>query len=201
MKKIVLLLILSILALTACGEGQATEAPEEAASYPVQPTNTADVSTPPADEYQEVIVDEPYDEEPMEEPGFALLFNDFLIEMNQEITYVLSALGEPLDVLEVPSCAFDGMDRVFRYPGVQIHTYPVGDDDLIHTISIRDDSIPTTEGRLFLGSNLQAMFDAYGDEYVHETGMYTFTRGQTTLQFFIDDGIIRDITYGFIIEQ
>jgi len=201
MIKLVILLISAIFALTACGDGQAVNAPEETTPVPEQSSNAADVSTPPDNEIPEVDTPEPIDEEPAEEPDFALLFNDFLIEMDQDITYVISALGEPLNIFEAPSCAFDGIDRVFLYPGVQLHTYPVGDDDFIHTISIRDDSLRTTEGRVVLGSSLQTMLDAYGDEYVHETGMYTFTRGRTTLQFFIDDGIVTGITYGFIIEQ
>jgi len=199
--KLVIPLILAIFALTACGDGQAVNAPEEPTPVPEQASNAADVTAPPDNEVPEVNTPEPIDEEPAEEPDFALLFNDFLIEMHQDITYVISALGEPLNVFEAPSCAFDGIDRVFLYPGVQLHTYPVGDDDFIHTISIRDDSLRTTEGRVVLGSSLQTMLDAYGDEYVHETGMYTFTRGRTTLQFFIDDGIVTGITYGFIIEQ
>jgi len=194
-----------MLALTACGGGQSVTVPEEPAPVPEQSNNESEMNAPLINENPEVNidepVDEPIDEEPAEDSDFALLFNDFLIDMGQDISYVISALGEPLNVFEAPSCAFDGIDRVFLYPGVQLHTYPVGDDDLIHTISIRDDSLRTTEGGIFLGSSLQAMLDAYGDEYVHETGMYTFTRGQTTLQFFIDDGIITGITYGLIIEQ
>ena len=203
MIKLIILLIFAMLSLTACGGGQPDDAPvdEDPASALEQPSNGADENAPPVNDAPEENTLEPIYESPTEEPDFALLFNDFLIEMGQNITYVISALGEPLNIFEAPSCAFDGIDRVFLDPGVQLHTYPVGDDDLIHTISIRDDSLRTTEGRLVLGSSLQAMLEAYGDEYEHETGMYTFTRGQTTLQFFIDDGIITGITYGLIIEQ
>jgi len=31
--------------------------------------------------------------------------------------------------------------------------------------------------------------------------MYTFTRGLTTLEFYVEDDIVLGITYGFILEQ
>jgi len=127
---------------------------------------------------------------------FSFKMGDVLIEMDQDITYVIERAGEPTGIFEAPSCAFDGIDRIFAYPGVQIYTYPDGDNDLIHTIAFFDDTIRTTEGGLRLGSGLQAVFDTYGDDYIFDSGMYTFNRGLTRLEFLVEDDIVIGISYG-----
>jgi len=126
---------------------------------------------------------------------FSFKMGEVNIEMDEDISAIIGKLGEPLGILEQPSCAFDGTDRIFSYPGVQIYTYPKGDADHIHTIGFFDDSVFTTEGKIRLGSNIQAAIDAYGNDYKYETGMYTFTRGLTFLEFLVDDDIIIGITY------
>ena len=202
MKKTVLILIiliaLSAFALTACG-GEPTEAPpsppqqEEAAASPPETANSGEENDPGLPEE---------DDEPQAIPDFAFKMGDVLIEMDKDIEDVLEKLGEPQGIFEQESCAFDGIDRIFGYPGVQIHTYPKGDRDFIHTVSLRDDSHKTTEGGIRNGDDIQKALDAYGDDYTYNTGVYKYTRGLTTLEFFTeDDTIIRGITYGFIIEM
>jgi len=136
-------------------------------------------------------------ENPQNPSVFSFKFGDVVIEMNENMSNVIGKLGEPLGVLEAPSCAFDGTDRIFSYPGVQIYTYPVDDDDFIHTIGFFDDSVYTTEGKIRLGADIQDVIDVYGDNYKYETGMYTFTRGSTFLEFLVDDDIVIGITYRY----
>jgi len=132
---------------------------------------------------------------------FYFKVGNVLIEMDQDITYVLSSLGEPpRGSVERPSCAFDGMDIIYGYDGFDIYTYPKGDGNHVHTINFESDSPVTSEGGIYMGVNLQDVFDAYGTEYEYNNGMYTFTRGLTTLQFYAENDIVWGITYGFIIE-
>ncbi|MCL2416176.1 MAG: hypothetical protein FWD01_05105 [Defluviitaleaceae bacterium] len=180
-KKLLFVAALAIFALSACN-GSA----EETESTTVETVGTA-VGTQNATENVAVPA------------WFSLPVNGFVIELNQDIQIVLNNLGEPLGMFEAPSCAFDGIDRIFSFPGLQIHTYPVGDNDFVHTISIRDDSISTTNG-IYLGSGFADMLEAYGTDYIEEFGMYTFTNGRYTLEFFVENDIIMGITYGFIIE-
>jgi len=198
MRKLFLLLILALFILTACGNGQPGPDPEP---EPGQPGSEPAANVPPAADTTPADPNQPpvHEDEPAEIPDFALKVDGFLIEMDQNITYVLGALGEPQGIFVAPSCAFDGEDRIFQYSNIQIHTYPKGDDDYVHTISLRDDSIRTTEGRIYLGSSLQDVLDAYGDDYEYDNDMYKYTRGLTTLEFFIEDDIVIGITYGFII--
>jgi len=206
MKKIFvfILLILALFALTACGNGQPEpdsepENPETgqtgnepAANAPsTEDTTPADPNLPPTDE-----------DEPPEIPDFALKFGDFLIEMDQNMNSVLSALGEPRGTFVAPSCAFEGKeDQIYQYPGIEIFTYPKDNEYFVHTISFSDDSIRTTEGNIYLGSSLQALLDAYGDDYEYENGMYKYTRNLTNLEFFIEEDIVMGIVYSLTIQQ
>jgi len=200
MKKLILFLILAFFTLSACGEGQPDSATDP---EPVQTDNDSSATTPPPGEIESPDPETQLPEdEPPEIPDFALQYGDFLIEMDQNSNYVLNALGEPQGTFVMPSCAFEGKeDRIYQYPGIEIFTYPKDNDYFVHTISFSDDSIRTTEGKIYLGSSLQAVLDAYGDDYEYENGMYKYTRGLTNLEFFIEEDIVMNITYSLTIQQ
>jgi len=187
MKKTILTLIVILFALsllTACGNdtGNGTGNGN---------SDTGSDSAPPG--IQDPIT-------PQKPAVFSFIMGDVLIELDEDISYVIAGLGEPVGILEQPSCAFDGIDRIFRYPGIQIYTYPKNGADHIHTIGFFDDSIVTTEGKIHLGSNIQDVFKAYGENYRYETGMYTFTRGKTVLEFLVSDDNIIGITYRYLLD-
>ncbi len=58
-----------------------------------------------------------------------------------------------------------------------------------------DDSIATPEG-IRLGSSLEDVTAAYGEDYTEEMGQYTYIKGETYLRFLISDGEVINITYG-----
>ncbi|MCL2425376.1 MAG: hypothetical protein FWD05_03455 [Oscillospiraceae bacterium] len=210
MKKLVLLLALMILVtfiLTACGEEEVdvpAEDTEETQEVDVVPDDASDneqLAETTEPEYNYIDDTDAHEGTTPDAPdAFAFIFRDVLIEMNQDVSQVISALGDPDGEFEAPSCAFDGIDRIFAYPGIQIYTYPLDDSDFIHTVAFFDDSIRTTEGGIRLGANIQAVIDVYGDDYEYEVGMYTFTRGRTVLEFLTDDGIVIGISYRYLIE-
>jgi len=113
---------------------------------------------------------------------------------------VLDALGEPLGYFVRPSCAFEGDDRIYAFAGVEIFTFPIDGENLVHTISLRDDSVRTPEG-IFIGMEFDRVLEAYGDDYSHDTGMFTFTRSLTTLEFRVADGVVLGITYGVLLPE
>jgi len=192
-KLIILILMIAVLAIAACGGNE----PLVEAVAPVAPPPQQAEATPPAEPEQ--LPELPTEAQASATSDFSLDVGNFTISMSQNIDDTISALGEPLGVFEQPSCAFDGIDRIFSFPGLQIHTYPVGDADFIHTVSIRDDSHVTGNG-IYLGVNFNAVVAAYGSEYEQEGSMFTFTRGITFLQFFIESDIVTAITYGLIFE-
>jgi len=117
--------------------------------------------------------------------------------LNQHIDDVLDLLGTPLHVHYTPSCAFIGYDRIFMYPGVHFHTYPVGDDDFVRIIDFRDDSRTTTRG-VRLGAAWSAVVAAYGDDYVASYDMRTFIHGDTSLVLFVENDEVVAMRYELI---
>jgi len=207
MKKLVLLLVLIIIAtfaLAACG-GQTEDSPAQTTI--VTGDGNVDSDAGQGDEPSEPEGSDDNDnvnlvEDDAHSPdAFVFTFRDVVIEMNKNVTYVINQLGEPDGVFEAPSCAFDGIDRIFAYgTAIQIYTYPLGDNDYIHTVAFFDDTVRTTDGRIRLYDTVEAVINAYGDDYEYDTGMYTFTRGRTVLEFLTADGVVIGISYRYLID-
>ncbi|MCL2378220.1 MAG: hypothetical protein FWC77_03745 [Defluviitaleaceae bacterium] len=206
MKKIAICILLlgMIFVLAACGDGADVNEPEEYIA--ATPANTNDEThhddTNDNEPYNNASNTEEYEpEHPHNSPlrGFALVYNDVTIQMDDDISYLLPMLGEPLGIFEAPSCAFDGIDRIFGFRGIQIHTYPDGDLDRVHTISFINDSITTMAG-ITLGHSRSDVLAAYGNDYEQDTGMFVFTDNGTTLSFFIEDDEVAGIIYGLIMD-
>jgi hypothetical protein len=202
MKKIIVIILSSfiLLTVTACNDGNTTPIEEELEPI-TQGEEIIETEAQTEEEIIEELPEEPLEEELIEDPnddiGFTLEYSGFVIYMDQDMTDVINALGEPLGIFEAPSCAFDGIDRIFSYPGIQIHTYPEDDEDFVHTLSIRDDSI-SIYGGIFLGSTWDSVKFVFGNDYAQDFDMFTYTRGQTTLAFLVENDIITAITFGLI---
>jgi hypothetical protein len=130
-------------------------------------------------------------------PGFYFMLRGNRVYLDQDINEVLQTLGEPLNTFDRPSCAFNGMDRFFLFPGVQIQTYPVDGGDRVHTIILLDDTLSTVNG-VYLGSALADMLAAYGEEYEYAYGLYTYVLGKTSLRFLVASGMVQTIAYELI---
>ena len=79
--------------------------------------------------------------------------------------------GEPLTYSEVPSCAFDGIDKTYTYSHYEITTYPVDGKDKVYVIYFLDDEITTTEG-VKISDSLDDMLEKYGKDYQKEGNLY-----------------------------
>ena len=136
--------------------------------------------------------------QPTETDVFFFTGNGNTILLDTEIDAVLNEMGEPISTFDRPSCAFDGVDRFFLFPGLQIMTYPINGTDRVHTIMLMDDSLTTVNG-IFLGASLDALLAAYGHDYDYSYGMYIFTRGNTTIRFNVNDYRVQTISYELLV--
>ncbi|MCL2708155.1 MAG: hypothetical protein FWF03_03460 [Defluviitaleaceae bacterium] len=127
--------------------------------------------------------------------GFVFEYKGEKILLGDEINDVTDRIGEARSVFESPSCAFDGIDRIYSFPGFEIYTYPEGETDIVYLIYFRDDSVATPEG-IYLGLTIDEAIAAYGDGYAHEFGQYAYLINRTWLKFLTDgDKNIEAITY------
>lgn len=178
MKRIILL-IATILLLTGCGNDGTTK-PGSDEAIGNESNETAEAS--------EAIL-----------PGHSFEYNEVRIPMNVDSAPIVEGLGEPIEYFEAASCAFQGLDKIYYYKGFELGTYPNGDKDYVSYVSLMDDSVATDKG-IYLGSTLDEVIAAYGNEYSEEGTSYVYRLGETKLTFIMEEDTVTSITYYAIVE-
>lgn len=105
-----------------------------------------------------------------------------------------SVLGECSGVSEVPSCAFDGNDRVYNYGVFELTAYIDGDEERVYSIYFIDPNLPTTEG-LCMGDTVDKMKSLYGEGYETVGTSYDYTGGDTVLSIITQNDTVVGIEY------
>ena len=108
--------------------------------------------------------------------------------------------GTELEYSEVASCAFEGLDKTFKYEHYEITTYPDGEDDRIYSIYLLDDTVSTKEG-VKITDDVSKMKEVYGSEYTEQGESYLYSKKGTTLQFYTSNGVIIGIEYSIVIDN
>lgn len=126
--------------------------------------------------------------------GYVFRSGDVVMEMDAEAAPVLEKLGEPNSYFEAPSCAFEGVDKMYTYGSFELDTYPTGDKDFISAVIFKDDSITTPEG-IGIGDSREKLTEAYGGEGTEELGMTVYRKDDMKLCFIFQDDKIASIEY------
>ena len=119
------------------------------------------------------------------------------IDLNEDMSEVLSKLGDAKNVYSEASChGTEGEDKTYEYDGFSVFTYPDGEIDRVIEITIKGEGIATPKG-ISVGSKDSEIGDKYGDD-VQKTGKYlSYSVGDKSLQFFVEDGVVKEIDYYF----
>lgn len=180
---------------------ETSEATESEESEEVGENNSKETETPKIEETETEETEAETEETSKEETTAAVNHSGYLFQssgvtmgMNEDVAPILSGLGNYNNYAESPSCAFKGLDKIYSYNGFDLYTYPKGSVDYVNSIYFIDDSVATPEG-IRLGSTVEEMLAAYGDNYTEEYGVYTYTKEKSTLSFIVTDGVIESIEY------
>ena len=139
---------------------------------------------------------------PKQEGSFAasdavFVYNDRQVVLNSDMDTVLASLGEANSMTTAPSCIGVGEDKTYRYDGFTVTTYPRGDKDYVMEIKVLDAAIATAKG-IRLGSSMDDMTAAYGSGYRTFGYICAYqTNDNKSLQFFVEDGVITEISYAY----
>jgi hypothetical protein len=153
-----------------------------------------DGTTSVVNENQKVETDEKEVVSEVETKEYFFTLRDVKIEMQADVTPIIKALGEPGFYFEAESCASQGLDKIYTYGGIEIHTYENNDKDYVASILFIDDTVETDEG-IALFETLEDVVKAYGDDYFKYLGLYTYQGIDSKLSFLIENEEIISIEY------
>ena len=176
MKKIfaLVLALMMVLALAACGGETAPETTEPKAPAVQGPTQ------PDAASWKYTV-------------------RDVDIMMHAEAAPILEALGEPVSYTEEASCAFSGLDKTYYYGGFYLQTYPLNDVDYIYSAWLVDDSSTTPEG-IYIGASQAEVEAAYGADSFNGSNAYILKGTTSILTIIMNEGKVSSIQYDAIVE-
>ena len=117
---------------------------------------------------------------------------DVKVEMKADAETVLKALGSYKSSYEAPSCAFDGMDKIYSYGGYDILTYTADGKDFISGVVLRDDTVETPEG-IAIGSKLEDVKKKYNAK--EEGSSINVYSENCRLLIIFDNGVVTSIQY------
>lgn len=126
--------------------------------------------------------------------GYTFTYKDVIIEMDADAAPIIEQLGEPDSYFEAPSCAFEGIDKMYAYGGLEVDTYPTDDKDYISAIIFKDDTLTTTEG-IGIGDSVSSLEETYGTKWNDEDGMMVYEKDGMKLCFIVEEDTIISIEY------
>lgn len=102
---------------------------------------------------------------------------------------------------EIPSCAFNGTDKVYTYDNAEITVATINGKDTVYSVYFIDDGIETSEG-VKITDTKDKMIEKYGTEYKEELGnQFTYTKGNVELSFNVENDIVVGIVYTLITSE
>lgn len=193
MKKFLgLLIALGIVGLSGCGDSEKVIEGEVQNVVTGAESVAAEVSATTA-EIQEADA-QPATASALDNDGYVFVFQETEVKIDADASEIIAQLGEPLSYFEAPSCAFQGLDKIYTYNGFEMDTYPVEDKDYVSAIIFKDDSVATAEG-VGIGDSMEKMEQSYGSDSTKEDGVVVYSRDGMKLCFILKDNEIISVEY------
>ena len=107
---------------------------------------------------------------------------------------LLVSLGNDYTVSEAPSCAGQGVDRLYTYPSLRLYVFaPETGGAVLQSVSYTDDTVKTEQG-LCIGSPAEDVMAVHGEPQEQGETALISRQGQSTLTFTLRDGRVTGIT-------
>lgn len=132
--------------------------------------------------------------------GYSFTSGSVKVEMGADASKVVDELGEADDYFESESCAFEGLDKVYTYPGFKLNTYPVDDKDYVLSVVFMDDTVETEEG-ISIGSTKDGVTEAYGDPTKEKGSSMVYEKGETKITFGVKGDEVSTVEISAIVEE
>lgn len=136
----------------------------------------------------------------VEEIGYAFSIGNIDVVVDADVSDIVSKLGDADSYYEAPSCAFNGIEKIYSYSGFDICTYEDGDTDRIASVILKNDLVNTKEG-ICIGDDVSAVETAYGEPTAKADNSILYVKNGGSLLFIIVDDRIVQIEYNTLVKQ
>ena len=148
----------------------------------------------PKEEYSLKKSSEAESEIPLAAGGFVFNYNGTEVKVDVEADPVIEALGDYESYFESPSCAAQGIGKLYSYKDFEIETYPDGDIDRILYVRLKSDMAATGEG-IDLSASMDDVRAAYGEPAEEKDSAMIYEKGGMKLKFIFDGDEMLSIEY------
>lgn len=132
--------------------------------------------------------------------GYSFTSGSTKIEMGEDASKVVEALGDADDYFESKSCAFEGLDKVYTYSGFKLNTYPKDDKDYVLSVVFMDDTVSTDEG-ISIGSTKDEVTKAYGDAKEESASKLVYESKDTEMTIGMDGGSVSSLEISAVVKE
>ena len=119
-----------------------------------------------------------------------------------EASAILTALGDPDgDPYESESCALEGLEITYSYPGFDLYTYKASKNapEYITGATFWDDTMETAEG-LYIGAPRSKVESLYGVSTGDKTNI-TVEKGKCAILIVMENDAVKSIVYNYPAEN
>ena len=120
-------------------------------------------------------------------------FNGKTVQLNEDMTSVLSKLGKYKKVTSAQSCHGEGEDKRYEYNGFYVDTYPSGGKDKVIGVTITS-GLSTPKG-VSVGDSEAKVIEKYGSGFKKIGKFMSYVSGNKSLMFFMNNGKVVEIDY------
>lgn len=126
---------------------------------------------------------------------FCFSVSGLSIAPGDDLTEILPKLGSYQGFEEFENCAGVGKSKFYHYNGFILSTFTEYNTDFCNTIDITEGSSVTTSEGLGVNDTLDKMISLYGNGYTESYGVYTYTKGSTSLLIKVQNNTVTEIEY------
>ena len=111
---------------------------------------------------------------------YAFSYNGYKIVPGSEAEPALAALGDDYERMEVASCAYQGVDIIYSYPGFTLYAFSDSGVEYINVIEVEDSLIDC--GGVSVGDSVSIAKNVYGTPAVEDDFGLVYRSGKTEIQ-------------------
>lgn len=119
--------------------------------------------------------------------------NGIKLNVGEDITEdIINSLGEATEVLEAPSCHFDGMDTLYVFDSATLYVYKDGDKNILYIIEITGPGASTVDGAN-IDMTEEEVVALYGEDYEAYGVIMEYNIGDYKIAFSFDGDAVEYI--------